>query len=378
MKKGIIIGGGIGGLTTAVALLKKGIEIKVYEQAPEIKAVGAGLWMAANALQVFERLGFVKEVIAKGNEFTEVNILNIHDKIISSIDCVAIKSKFGQGNIAIHRADLQEVILNQLPENVLQKAKVFERYEQNENSVKVFFQDGTSDEADFLIAADGIHSKARQQFLPTIKLRYDGQTCWRFVSNMTLPNPQKAQEIWAYEKGLRVGFSQISPNQVYCYITNFQPQGGKDNKASIKEDLLRLCADFQPIVKEIIENIDPEKVLRNDIFDFAPMSKWQDKKVVLLGDAAHATTPNMGQGACQAIEDAYVIAECLAKAESVEMAFSQFQQLRIKKAHHVVKTSWMLGKVTNTSGFLKKILIFLMAMTPKSVNQQQFEKVYEL
>jgi 2-polyprenyl-6-methoxyphenol hydroxylase-like FAD-dependent oxidoreductase len=376
--KGIIIGGGIGGLTTAIALRKKGIEVKIYEQSSEIAAAGAGLWVASNALSVLDRLGLADEVVAAGHEFTAVEITDTKDKVISSIDCVKVKEKFGKGNFAIHRGALQSVLLENVPSETIFTNKVFEKYTQNDQGVTAFFTDGTSETADFMIAADGIHSKVRQQFLPNQKLRFAEQTCWRFVIDWQLPNHRKAQEIWGNGKGVRVGFSQINSQQVYCYITKKETAGGKDDKNNIKENLLRLCADFQPIVQEIIQRLDVEKILRNDIYDLAPHSNWQDRKIVLLGDAAHATTPNMGQGACQAIEDAYVIVECLAKNENVETAFAQYQKSRIEKANYVVNTSWMIGKLTNTSGFLKKIIVFLMEMTPNSVNEKQFGKIYKI
>ena len=376
--KGIIIGGGIGGLTTAIALKQKGIDAKIYEQTNEMTPAGAGLFVASNALNVFHRLGMADEIVSAGKEFTKVDILDTKNNVISSIDCEYVKRKFGKGNFSIHRGELQRILIEKLPPTCLITGKVFEKYNQDENEVEVYFTDGTVEKADFLIAADGIHSKARKQMFPNQNLRFANQTCWRFVTNFTLPNPKYAQEIWANEKGLRVGFSQINQHQVYCYITIKESKGGKDDQNNIKEKLLSLCSDFQPFVKEIVQNLNPKEVLRNDIYDFSPISNWQDKKVILLGDAAHATTPNLGQGACQAIEDAYVIADCLAKAKNVESAFNQYQNIRIKKAHYITNTSWLLGKVSNTSGFLKKIVMFLMASTPKSINQKQFDMIYQL
>ena len=119
-------------------------------------------------------------------------------------------------------------------------------------------------------------------------------------------------------------------------------------------------------------------ILRNDLFDFKPIKKWTDGKIALIGDAAHATTPNLGQGACQAIEDAYVIAQELSLNNDVEIGLKSFEEKRMKKASYITNTSWQFGQITNTSGLLKSVLMGVLRMTPNSINDKQLDKIYSL
>ncbi len=380
MKKGIVIGGGIGGLTTAIALAKKGIEVVVYEQAFELKEVGAGIWVAPNGLKIYNELGIVNDIIAAGKVLDSINVIDTKSKIISTVDSVKIKARHSYATVAIHRATLQKLLASYIPTENIIVNKVFKSYKQTENSVIAEFEDGTFVEADFLIGADGIKSNTRKQIQKDLKLRYSGQTCWRFVTNFQLPLEDKNNmyEIWSNKKGLRAAYSKINENQIYCYITNFEKSGGKDNKETLKCDLLTLCSEFQPIIKDLINSCNVDDIIRSDLFDFKPITNWLDGKVALIGDAAHATTPNLGQGACQAIEDAYVIANELSVTSDIELALKKFQEKRIKKATEITNTSFQLAQVTNQSGIVKSIVKSIMRYTPEFVSNKQFDKIYSI
>ncbi len=377
MKKGIIIGAGIGGLTTAIALAKKGISVDIYEQAAELKAVGAGIMIAPNGLKVFEALGMAKEVIDSGWVLEKAGVVDLNFKPITMIDAEKFNKKYGFQTIAIHRGALQKVLTSNFRAGQIFLNKKFQSYTPSETDVTVTFEDGTVAQADFLILADGIKSRGRVQMQKNAPLRYSGQTCWRFVTDLELPK-NEMYEIWAEAKGLRVGYAKINKKQVYVFITNSEKEGGKDDISTIKTDLLKLCSDFPSIVKMLINSVDEKDIIRTDLFDFEPMKNWTDGRVVLLGDAAHATTPNLGQGACQAIEDAYFIAQAMHENTAVATAFKVFQSKRIQKATYITNTSWQFAQLVNTSGWLKKLIIGLIRLTPKSVSEKQFDKIYRL
>ena len=378
MKKGIIIGAGIGGLTTALALMRKGIDVTVFEQANEIQEVGAGIWVAPNGLNVYDALGIATDIVKAGKTLDKINVVDIKGKPISTIDSAKIKAKHAFATVAIHRATLQSILASYIPADKIMLNKKFSSYQQSENSIIAQFEDGTIAEADFLINAEGIKSKAREQIHTGIPLRYAGQTCWRFVTELDLPESGNMYEIWSNKKGLRVGYSKINDRQVYVYITNFEKSGGKDNVKTIREDLLNVCDAFPPIVKQLILSTNEKSILRNDIFDFKPIKKWTDRRMALIGDAAHATTPNLGQGACQAIEDAFVIAQELSLNPDIETALKKYEEKRMKKATYITNTSWQFGKITNTSGLLKSVLMGILRLTPTSVNDKQLDKIYSL
>ena len=135
---------------------------------------------------------------------------------------------------------------------------------------------------------------------------------------------------------------------------------------------------YHPLIQEIIRATPQQNIHTAEILDLSPIKKWYQHQVCLLGDAAHATTPNMGQGACQAIEDAYVLSECLAKY-TIDQAFEKYQKLRLSKAHQVVKTSWTLGKLAHWKSPLAiSFRNQLMRLTPQKISRQQSEKIFQL
>jgi 2-polyprenyl-6-methoxyphenol hydroxylase-like FAD-dependent oxidoreductase len=380
MKKGIIIGAGIGGLTTALALMKKGFDVTIYEQSVEVKEMGAGIWIAPNGLKVFDDLGISKDIIDAGKTLEKISVVDINGKLISTIDGNKIKVKHKFATVAIHRASLQQILASYIPKNKIILGKRFSAYQQTKNSISASFEDGTILEADFLINADGIKSNARLQIHSDLNLRYSGQTCWRFVSEFDLPEKESGNmyEIWSNKKGLRIGYSKINDKQIYVFITNYEKAGGKDNPQTVINDLTNLCAEFPQMIKQMILSTKGKDILRNDLFDFKPIKKWTDGKAALIGDAAHATTPNLGQGACQAIEDAFVLAQELSLCNDVEIGLKSFEEKRIKKATYITNTSWQFGQVTNTSGQLKSVLMGALRLTPNSINEKQLDKIYSL
>lgn len=380
MKKGIIIGAGIGGLTTAIALAQKGIKVKIYERATEIKEVGAGIWVAPNGLKVFEKLGIVQDIINAGKTLKKISVVDTNNNSISTIREEDFKSVHKYGTVAIHRATLQKILASYIPTENIYLNKSFKHYHQTEKSVIATFEDGTTEEADFLINADGIKSNARLQIQSSLNLRYSGQTCWRFTTSFDLPKGEEDNmyEIWANSKGLRVGYSKIDKSRIYVFITNSVKQGGTDNQLKLKEDLLKLCEPFSSTVKGLINSVNDSEIIRTDLFDFKPISKWTDGRVALIGDAAHATTPNLGQGACQAIEDAFIIAEQLSSDKDIVTSLKNFQLKRIKKATFITNTSWLFACMTNTSGFGKTLVKQILRLTPNFINNRQLNKIYSI
>ena len=384
--EGIIIGAGLGGLTTAIALAQKGIKVSIYEQAPEIKELGAGILIAPNGLKVFEQLGLADQIMKAGRTVDQMVLSDTKGIRLSVVESAWLKARHQFASISIHRGVLQKILFDTLNlSKTTHKTEVFlnkhfKSYSQDANGVTAYFEDGSVAEADFLIVADGIHSKGRQQMMPASKLRYSGQTCWRFVAQHEMAGHSLniAQEFWANGRGLRVGYASVNGHQVYTYITDLADPGGKDDPDTLKADLLRRCAEFPVPVQDLISAASTAAIHRADLYDFAPISKWVDQKVALMGDAAHATTPNLGQGACQSIEDAFVIAEELALQKNPELAFLAYQRRRMNKAHFVTNTSFVLGKISNTTGWVKSVLKGFMRLTLRTVNEKQFDKIYTL
>jgi 2-polyprenyl-6-methoxyphenol hydroxylase-like FAD-dependent oxidoreductase len=237
------------------------------------------------------------------------------------------------------------------------------------------FENEASIQSSNLIAADGLNSIVRQKLFPNNIIRQANQICWRGISDYNLPKQfqHELNEAWGTTE--RFGFVQITPNKVYWYaLKSFE----EDKKEFSLDELAQYFGSYHPTIKGIIDAANKEQIYTAEIADLKPTTLWYKENVCLIGDAAHATTPNMGQGACQAIEDAYVLSECLAK-HNVNKAFETFQKIRLPKVHLVVNTSWTIGKMAHLSNpLLIKLRNQIMRMTPNSINRKQSEKIFEL
>jgi 2-polyprenyl-6-methoxyphenol hydroxylase-like FAD-dependent oxidoreductase len=140
--------------------------------------------------------------------------------------------------------------------------------------------------------------------------------------------------------------------------------------------LLGICKPFSKTLIDLIESVDEKEIIQSDLYDFKPLKKWIDGRVVIIGDAAHATTPNLGQGACQAIEDAWFLAEQLSSTNNINTSLLNFQNKRIEKTAFITNTSWLFSQMTNTSGWMKTIVKFSLRFTPDIINKKQLDKIY--
>ncbi len=378
--KAIIAGGGIGGLSAAIALEHFGIEAEVYEARGEIGADGAGIWLAPNALAIYARLGLDAELRAEGCEYEgAIMISDLHGRSLGRIESQKVRQRFGYVTTSIHRARLHAVLARHVKKAVAGKRCV--GYEEHEGGVHALFEDGTRASGDFLIGADGIRAAVRTQLLGEQSYRYSGQTCWRFVAQHELTPEERISmtEVWGDSPGLRAAYGSIGHGEVYVYLTAAAPAQERDDAATLKSTLLDRYRGFPARLLELIEAVPVERILRNDLYDFEPISRWSGGKVVLLGDAAHATTPNLGQGACQAIESAYALGQCLRGESDLSRAFAAYEMRRMKKAHMVTKLSWKLGQMAQVKSPLGRRLYFLSArMTPEWLNERLYGRIYSV
>lgn len=372
-----IVGAGIGGLTTALAFEKCGIEYQIFEKAPELNEVGAGIWLAPNALQVFEWLGILDDVVTKGNSIDRVTVGTSDLSPLSDSFQHDVKDKFGYSTIAIHRAELQKLLLQQVPKEKIHLGKSFKEFkEAEEGRIQVTFNDDSKVETDFLIGADGINSKIRNQLFPSSKTRYSGQTCWRGIADYTMDADFEHRGIELWGNQIRFGISKVAKDKVYWFAVSLSKPNQKDDDTLIKDKLLKTYANFHPLVKELIAATSQDKIVRNDISDLIPLNHWYKNNICLIGDAGHATTPNMGQGGAQAIEDAYYLSN-LIKNENNTNVFRLFQGKRKQKVNTIVKQSWATGKMAHWK-YGKGMRNFILKSIPKNLIQKKMNEMYQL
>lgn len=365
-----IVGAGIGGLSTALCLEKLGMRAQIFEAADELKAVGAGIILAHNAMQVYRWLGLEEALRRHGTVLTGSRITDAELKTLSMIDLARFNTRFGVEALAIHRGNLQNTLLSVLSDSPVHTGKVL-RSLSGEQGCKLQFEDGSCEGFDLLIAADGLNSAVRRQLFPQSRIRPARQHCWRGIADFAFTRQYQAQlhEIWAAD--FRFGFVPLSAERVYWY-------GLSTDSHTEKALPERFQRNKDSLPAQIIAHGEATRIHYDEIRDLEPLPCWFQQSVCLLGDAAHATTPNLGQGACQAIEDAYVLSHCLQK-HPPQTAFQRYQDLRMKKANGVIRQSRLFGQLAHIKNPLASALRnFTLKHTPPQLNNRQLEKLLTL
>lgn len=371
-----IIGGGIGGLSLAISLKQAGLSVRVFEQTAELRPVGAGINLACNAMQVYDRLGLRQKIEHAGHICRRMQVTDHQLSSLSVVDILPFEQKYGVQNVAIHRARLQDILLAELSEGELFLDKQLVAIQKAEGQqVNLAFKDGSTYTSECVIGADGIDSSVRKCWFNKGTIRPAQQSCWRGVTQLQLPAPYADQLTEAWGPGGRLGFVPIDSEQVYWFaVTDSFPTADSMDKS----DLLAQFVAFSPLATQLLSSTPETAIHLASLSDLTGLKQWHQAQVCLIGDAAHATTPNLGQGACQAIEDAYFLAQCL-QEHAPEAAFVRFQANRQAKVKQIVNTSWMVGKMGHWQNSIAVGLRnILLRATPPSIGQRQSDAIYRL
>ncbi|MDN7240741.1 FAD-dependent monooxygenase [Planococcus sp. N028] len=373
-----IIGGGIGGLCTAVTLQKQGIPVQVYDSAPSFRPVGAGIGIGSNAMQALMDIGIGNDVFANGYELHSLVLQNEKGKPLKVASFSDFSKRSGQKNITIHRGDLHRTLIDALAPGTVQYGKKCVFVEQDTEKVTAFFEEGTPISADFLIAADGIHSPIRQKLLPESKPRYAGYTCWRGITdNNGRVEEYTSSELWS-TKG-RFGIAPMKGGRIYWFACINSTARNPLYQNLSPANIAQLFDHFPKYVPDIIANTPLEHILHHDILDIKPLRRFVYGKIVLLGDAAHATTPNMGQGAGQAIEDAIVLGNGFKRFKDPQKALKFYEDKRVARTAKVIRLSRQIGAAAQIrSRPLAAARDFLFPFVPSKLLQQRLKFLYDV
>ncbi len=346
----IIIGSGIAGLSAAIALRKVGIDVTVYERAPELREVGAGISLWANALRTLDYIGAGDAVRGVSLKMTRSEIRAKRGfKVLLGYDAGALERQYGLPEVVrmVHRADLVGALAALLPPGTARYGHECVGVELRDTGAAVRFQNGHSDEADVVIGADGIKSAVRAAVLGPDEPRYSGYTCWRGIC----PRPAGLEAGYVGEwwgRGQRLGVTTIPGDRVYWFATlNAPPNGRAPDERAYLQSIFAGWAEPGPT---IFATTPADHIFRNDIIDRAPNRPWSKGRAGLIGDAAHSTTPNLGQGGCIAIEDSVVLARHLATNPDPARALEAFTAERFPRTSGVNRESWKFGRMGQMEG----------------------------
>ncbi|QIJ60629.1 FAD-dependent monooxygenase [Streptomyces sp. JB150] len=313
VRRVLIAGGGIGGIATALALQQQGIDCVVFERAPQLRDGGAGLHIWTNGMLALARLGVADQVARIAPAQSACHFATSAGRPIGTWPVGEFVERYGQATVAIGRSDLHGILRDAVSAPVVTGAEVT-GYTEHEDGVSLHFADGTSAQGDLLIGADGIRSAVRAQLLGPQPPDYTGYIAWRGHARMSAEEIPPGTFTALFGQGTRFTYYDIAPGVVHWMSVADGPAGGRDE--GTPEQTLQMLrerhAGWTGPVRRILDATVPESILRGDVMDRKPDAVWGRGRVTLLGDAAHAMSFNIGQGACQAIEDALVLAGHLA------------------------------------------------------------------
>ncbi|WP_414042372.1 FAD-dependent monooxygenase [Macrococcus sp. EM39E] len=329
-----IIGAGIGGLTAAIALKSTGHEVDIFEKRHVLKQPGVGLGVGGNAIRALKQFGLDESIRKAGNVLLECQFRTEHDELLNAL----ILSLSEEENVTIQREKLHEILLNHNTADIHLIKDVVRIKDFNQPTLVV--QDGIKYHYDLIIAADGVHSNIRRQIFKQSEAIYQGYTCFRGTSVNVHVDDKTALEYWG-EDG-RFGIVSLTDNQVYWFCCMNAKERDSEFRNYNKKKLLHYFKNFPDAVVETINKTmgDP---IHHDIYDINPLKTFSKDRVVLIGDAAHATTPNMGQGASLAIEDAICLTNQINKYP-IDEALKSYDKLSVNHTKKVILKSRQIGK----------------------------------
>lgn len=380
----LIIGGGIGGLTAALALRRREVPAIVYAAAPEEEpeAEERGLWLPPGAMQVFERLGVAEAVREAGVRLERAVVERPEGAELHTVDLTA--EAHGAPPVALSRGVLKALLAERLPAAVHHQGMRCEGFDAQGGQVTARFEGGTEASGEALVGADGAGSGVRQRLFPGTRLRGTDQVRYEGVAERpaaSLPGgAHAAREVWG--NGARFGHLPLGPagpssegsgsECVYWFATQRAADVPVSARAprAMKTALARRYADFPPPTGALVEATPTEKIARGELRDLAPLSAWHRGRVALLGDAAHAATPNLGLGAGQAVRDAYVLALALKEHGTPGAAFSEYEERRRENAHRVQRRSRQIGRLAHAQGAWARLRDGALRLAPAALRDR--------
>jgi 2-polyprenyl-6-methoxyphenol hydroxylase-like FAD-dependent oxidoreductase len=341
----MIIGGGLGGLAAAIALQRVGIAATVFERAPELREIGGGVTVWTPGMKALKQLGADAAVLATGTSMESFEFRSWRGDVLVQVPLGELGRKHGAPNVLVRRADLHSALLAQVDQSAVQLGAECIGFEQDDTGVTARFGDGREERGSVLVGADGIRSVIRMQMRSESAPRFAGYQYLRGITEFDDPTLPMNSFWMLWGSATRFGIGYVGYPRVYWFAVVNAEEGEGDAPIGRKRELLERFRGWARPVEALIEHTEESAIGRTDVQDIEPMRRWGRGRVTLLGDAAHCTTPNMGRGANEAIEDAVVLASCLAGARDLRDRSAVVPALRAYEARRMGPTAM----ITNAS-----------------------------
>jgi 2-polyprenyl-6-methoxyphenol hydroxylase-like FAD-dependent oxidoreductase len=343
--RALVIGGGIGGLTTGVALRQAGLDTVVFERTPEYHELGTGLHIAINAMRGLRELGLADEVVRRaGTPIERMEFLNQRGQTLMEWPSAELTKRFGVPAVGVTRPTLHAVLVDAIGDS-LRLGTECKGFTQDGDGVTVTLADGSEERGDLLVGADGIWSKTRIAMLGESELRYAGYTTARAIIDFdtNLAPPGLFRQYWG--RGAVFITYRVADGRLY-WVAATRAEAGRDGDVGVsKAALAERYRGFAEPVPQIVDETPEDVIVGVDAKDRPPADRWGDDRVTLLGDAAHPMSPTQGQGACQAIEDAVVLGKSLSGNGDIPGALRAYEERRIPRTSKFVRQSWTIGSI---------------------------------
>jgi 2-polyprenyl-6-methoxyphenol hydroxylase-like FAD-dependent oxidoreductase len=342
----LIVGGGIGGLATALAFQRNGISALVFERAREFREVGAGLILTGSAVTALHKLGLAEALHTIAAPLHYISLRTWRGDVLVAVPLQDARMRFGASAVAVQRGELQAALVQALQPQRLHMNMQGIGFEQDAEGVCLRFASGEARQGDLLVGADGLHSVIRAQLVGAATPRYAGYTVWRGVTPFALDPREEQTTFETWGAGKRFGCVPLTHGRVYWFAVANARAGEREATAEQeKRKVAELVSSCHEPAAAVVAATDASAIVRTDIYDRPVRSCWSQGRVTLLGDAAHPMTPNLAQGACQAIEDAYILAESLKSTPTITAALQRYEARRISRANAMVQRSRQQGRI---------------------------------
>jgi 2-polyprenyl-6-methoxyphenol hydroxylase-like FAD-dependent oxidoreductase len=345
--RALVVGAGIGGLATAIALQRTGREVLVLERSRELVEVGAGISLWPNAVKALRRLGIGDVVEAAGAPAHDAAFRSRRGAQLGASITNQLQGRFGAPLVLIHRARLQAVMRRAVGADSIRLGAECAAVEQEEAEATVRLVGGGLERGAVVIGADGLHSRVRSALFADGPPRYAGITAWRGVVPLDDTLRRRITSGESFGRGSLFGVARLNGSQAYWWASGRRAESEGDEPAVEKSLLLRAFSGWHAPVPELIAATPPEAIIRTCLYDRSPLERLNLGRAALAGDAAHPMLPNLGQGACQAIEDAVVLSEELAATDDVVVALARYSGRRSRHTAGVVKASRQMSRIAH-------------------------------